>query len=649
MFKKVATLNADYYHKLEAWIADEGVDDLWKAFDEADNKKERETIRSLYEAFDDEHHAEYFEEGSTLPNLNGQEMVYCACSEESDYKKTIEGWTLGTIPGHPFSDICACESTTGYCKGFMSVDVLGLNWVHLGSSKLVPRGKPGNCYGETEGLRLKFWGLTIVALFIAIFAYRSTSGILTDFHRMNLWNIICTWIFVFMYMIDDPHLGGYNRFLGAGIFVHNAAEWNFMLRLWFGNNLRSRQTTAWWGFMFLTIMMLLIVLLPLQTQLVLAGTLGAMLDVTFLLASFPMIIMAKRSEDEDEDFSFWSKESWLNTTLRVGESRFTGILFLFAFISHVVALQSIFGAMSDGDLTVEVWITTLITTFFQFILLEMFAYNQDQRAVWCMPYDESSFYMVESEKQDNLYTLVDNTNATSTANAGMLVKTILDGELDSNPEVKRGSPDRKVYDNSVYRDGLDERLRGCPECTRCLPWLKACGKPEDGREDVPCCAGLVRISCSPFIVYLFIGFVVALLVNLNLFVFKPEAIDVDTLNTGDCPGYYPLHGNGGVPGWIDHMHADHPFRLKYGNRFWVKVEDGLNVLAVIGSIILFVLLLTLIMIQKKTMLKRDQIDYSPNLFHKRNLVSEKTETQRGSVPVATAHQIELAEARNLAV
>jgi len=609
MFKKVAKLNAEYYHKLEATIAEEGRDELWLAFEDADDKKDRKKVKFMYETFNEAHRTEYFEEGSSLPNLDGQEMLYCACSEESDYKKATYGWTLGTVVGHPFSDICACDSDSGYCQGYMSVDVLNLNWLHLGSDLLVPRGKPGNCYGETKSLRLKLWGLTLVALFIGVFAYRSTSTILSDFHRMNLWNIICTWVFVLMYMINDPHLGGYNRFLGAGVFVHNAAEWNFMLRLWFGNNLRQRQASAWWGFMFLAIMMLLIILLPLHTQLVLAGTLGAMLDVTFILQSFAMIVMAKENESK-------TNESWLSKSLHVGESRFTGLLFLLAFISHVVALQFIFGAMSDGDLTVEVWITTLVTTFFQFILLEMFAYNQDQRAVWCMPYDESSYYMVECENQDNVYMLVDNQHATSTANPGMLVKTILDGELDTNPEVKRSSPDRLVYDNSIYRDGLDERLRGCPECPRCNP----------------CCSKRL----SPFALYLTIGFVAALFINLNLFVFQPQAYEFDNLNVGDCPTYYPLHGNGKVPSWIEHMHADHPFRVKYGNHFWAKITGGLNVLAVIGSLILFVLLMTLIYIQRKTIMKRTEVEHTPNGFHKRNLVSASAQPSLAKIELGTA-------------
>jgi len=615
MFKKKAVLNAEYYHKLEETIAAKDVDALWNAFDGPDEKTDRKKIRAMYKEFADDN-AEFFEKpGSGVPNKDGSEMLYCACSEESDYEKSEAGWTMGTVVGHPFSNICACNSDSGYCQGYMSVDVFGLNWIHLGSSTLVPRGKPANCYGETSTLRMKLWGLTFVAIFIAIFAYRSTSSILSDFHRMNLWNIICTWIFVFMYMIDDPHLGGYNRFLGAGIFVHNAAEWNFMIRLWFGNNLRSRQITAWWGFMFLAIMMILIILLPLHTQLVLAGTLGAMLDVTFVLQSFAMIVMSKESEADENDKSW---RHWLDKSLHVGESRFTGFLFLLAFISHIVALQFIFGAMSDGNLTVEVWITTLVSTFFQFILLEMFAYNQNQRAVWCMPYDESSYYLAdENDQPENVYTLIDNTNATSTANPGILVKTILDGELDTNPEVKRSCPDRLVYDTSVYRDGLDSRLRGCPECPRCSV----------------CCP---KTKCkSPFAIYLTIGFVAALFVNLNLFVFEPEAYDFDNLDVGDCPSYYPLHGNGAVPNWIAYMRADHPFRVKYGQRFWQKITEGLNVLAVVGSLILFVLLVTMIGIQRKTIKMDTEIEYDVNALHKRDLVSESN-TQRAGKAVELA-------------
>jgi len=439
---------------------------------------------------------------------------------------------------------------------------------------------------------------------------------------MNLFNIICTWVFVFTYMIDDPHQGGYTRFLGAGIFLHNAAEWNFMIRLWFGHSLKTRQIMSWWGMMFLAIMMILIVLLPLQTQLVIAGTLGAMLDVTFIMMCFAMIVEAKENEKPAKSF--------IRQSLRAGESRFTGLLYLVAFLAHLLALQSIFSAMGSGDLTVQKWILFILFTFFQFILLEMFAYNQDHRAVWCMPYDQSSYDFVEVNEDKHQYMLVDNTEATSTANAGILVKTIVDGEFDSNPEVHRGRPDRLVYDLGVFPDGLNERTRGCKECPRC----QVCCSPK-----IP-----------PFAIYLSIGFVVALIINLTLFVFLPQGVDFHkNLNAGDCPQYYPIHGNHGVPQWLASMPLDHPFRQQYADIFVQTINNSMNTIGIIVSIVLFALLLVLIRIQVAYVKDMSTQTIRENIYHERNLVSSPTnkmgKTNIPNIP-PTAGDLEMADCQN---
>jgi len=610
-YKTMETLNPEYYIKLDESV---NTHDIWVAFsDDDESTKTRRKVQRQYKAFNKKYNKQFFED-SEYPSKDGQLMPVCQCSEEAEYKKASSSWTLGTVPGHPFSEVCACDASSGFCEGFISIAIIG------GSESLVPKGKPANCWGETQSLRLKLLGLTFVALGIAVFAYRSSSNILSDFHRMNLFNIICTWIFTLMYVIDDPHQSGYSRFLGAGIFLHNAAEWNFMIRLWFGHSLKTRQIMSWWGMMFLAIMMILIMLLPLQTQLVVAGTLGAMLDVTFILMSFTMIVQAKENEKPGE--------SWVRQSLRAGESRFTGFLFLIAFLAHALALQSIFGAMGSGDLTVEIWILSVLFTFFQFILLEMFAYNQDHRAVWCMPYDQSSFDFVpvEHEKHPHRYMLVDNIEATSTANPGIMVKTIVDGEFDSNPEVVRGRPDRLIYDLSVYPDGLNERIRGCKECPRCSS----------------CCSPKI----PPFAIYLSIGFFAALVVNLSLFVFQPQAVDFHDLSVGDCPSYYPIYGNQEVPHWISDMPVDHPFRQKYADIFWRKISDSLNSIGIIVSIVLFALLLALIRIQAVYVKKPSElITIRENNLWQRSLHTERLEKTRApdlNIP-PTAGDLEMAD------
>jgi len=281
----------------------------------------------------------------------------------------------------------------------------------------------------------------------------------------------------------------------------------------------------------------------------------------------------------------------------------------------------------SGDLTVQKWILFIIFTFFQFILLEMFAYNQDHRAVWCMPYDQSSFDFVEVDEDKHQYMLVDNTEATSTANAGILVKTIVDGEFDSNPEVHRGRPDRLVYDLGVFPDGLNERTRGCKECPRC----QVCCSPK-----IP-----------PFAIYLSIGFVVALIINLSLFVFLPQGVDFHkNLNVGDCPQYYPIHGNHGVPQWLASMPLDHPFRQQYADIFVQTVNNSMNTIGIVVSIVLFALLLVLIRIQVAYVKDMSSRTIRENIYHERHLVSSPTNkmgtTKIPNIP-PTAGDLEMAE------
>merc|ERR1712083_174128 len=93
----------------------------------------------------------------------------------------------------------------------------------------------------------------------------------------------------------------------------------------------------------------------------------------------------------------------------------------------------------------------------------------------------------------------------------------------------------------------------------------------------------------------------------------------DDLNNGDCPSYYPLYGNHGVPVWIGKMEIDHPFRQKYASLFWNKIDSELNVIGVIVSIVLFGLLLVLIRIQSKFVQKiEDVVPVHRNSEHNRD-------------------------------
>merc|ERR1712087_687096 len=104
-------------------------------------------------------------------------------------------------------------------------------------------------------------------------------------------------------------------------------------------------------------MMILVMVLPLQTQLVLAGTLGAMLDATFVLMSLPMMALAK--------------ENGKGLCVK-GESCTTGFIFFLAYLSHVVGLSVIFGAISTGNVSTTAWMQHLLATFVSFFLLELF-------------------------------------------------------------------------------------------------------------------------------------------------------------------------------------------------------------------------------------------------------------------------------------
>jgi len=486
-------------------------------------------------------------------------------------------YSHGTVVGHPFSTVCACNHESGFCDSEVTISALGYT---MGSQALTPNGKPANCWGITYNDRWAFVALSAVAVFIAIFAYRSSSNMLYDFHRLNMWNIIGTWTFAIMFLIDDPPLAGYTRFLGVGIFAHNAAEWNFMIRLWFGNGLKTRQVISWWGMTFLAVMMVLIMVLPMQTQLVLAGTLGAMLDFTFLFMALPMIGLAR--------------ENKRGLCLR-GESCVSGFVFLLAYLSHLVALGVIFGSMSSGDVTLQNWILFILSTFVQFFLLELFAYNQNHRAVCCGPYSSASYQMVPT-KEPYVFALVESEENTSTANEPMLVNMATNGGVavrnDVLREVGSGKLDVEsqsegvvlVRDLSIYPDGLNERARGCKECGCCL-------------------SKGIQQKCSiftPFFVYLPTGFIAALIVNVNLFVTAPQTTGSEafgTLDSGDCPSYYPIRANRAIPAWLTEQAGDTKFMQTYGNLLTIDERGRMATTGVIIVLILLGLLFTLIGVQ----------------------------------------------------
>jgi len=559
MYMDYVNLNPNYFIDLDASIPSKIV---WEAFADQEDLETRQKVYDLYKTFKRDNADKYsVDDGGVM-------MPQCRCNEAGSFKKAVDSFTHGTVVGHPFSDVCVCDAKYGFCEGTMSVEALG--W-EIGSQQLVPKGKPANCYGVTQNGRVIFLSMSVVAVLIAIFAYRSSSNLVYDFHRLNFWNIVATWMFSVMFMIDDPHLIGYTRFLGIGIFVHNCAEWNFMIRLWYGVGLKTRQVMSWWAVTFLSLMTFLVMLLPLQFQLLFAGTMGAMLDVAFVMMALPLITLAKQNR--------------VGTFLK-GESRFSAIVFVLGYLAHFVALNYIFIAMGTGDVSVEAMGIFVLATLIQFFMLELFAYNQDHRAVCCGPYAASSYEMKEIENQEHKYMLIENTDATTTAHEDVVIRLATDGELATTDKSGSRAKNVEVYDASIYPDGLNERAKGCEECSCVLP--------------LDCRKRFCRVQ--PIFVYLFVGFFVALSTNLQLFLTNPMAVDTKALGSGDCTTYYPIHANGAAPAWLEESISDTDslFMQKFGKHMNDVIDKSVVVYGVIAANVLLTLLFTVISIQNGT-------------------------------------------------
>jgi len=199
-------------------------------------------------------------------------------------------------------------------------------------------------------------------------------------------------------------------------------------------------------------------------------------------------------------------------------------------------------------------------------------------------------------KDPYMFELVESEENTSTANPDMLVHMATNGEMavrnDVLREVGSGRKDMEaqtegrmfVRDLSIYPDGLNSRARGCKECGCILPKS-------------------IQSKCSvftPFFVYLPIGFIGALIVNVRLFVTSPQTTGSESFNTldsGDCPSYYPIRANRAIPAWLTEQAGDTKFMQTYGNLLTINERGRMATTGVIIVLILLGLLFTLIGVQ----------------------------------------------------
>merc|ERR1719471_894876 len=97
---------------------------------------------------------------------------------------------------------------------------------------------------------------------------------------------------------------------------------------------------TWFSVVFITFMFVAVVSLPLIDSLLFAGSAGAAVDACFVLMCIPMFYNLR-------NVGFFRK----------GQSGFTVLLFLIAYIFHPFALISVFStAMSKGEMTIGVWL-----------------------------------------------------------------------------------------------------------------------------------------------------------------------------------------------------------------------------------------------------------------------------------------------------
>jgi len=414
--------------------------------------------------------------------IDSVEYFNCTC----DTKKGFE--EQGFFEG-PFTKLnipkCNCTEKN-YCTVTVYAEVIGY------TDGLIPRGQPPNCKIETEQYKdvpqvLSRFGFLLVVITMSIFLFihcRSASGVIYDFHRYFAIYVLGSMMVIVFTQTVVPFSAGFTRSMGFGIVLHNAAEWNLLMRLHFGKTDIVRNGTNVVVVLYYFIMLLLMATCSnLELLLYIAMVQGGFLDWTFVI----FVYVGYRNIKPIKPSENW--EPVFRSCCHTVSSRFV-FWYGFAAFFHLVSVEILFAGFILNNGTLVSAGGFLLLPMFLFYLFWVF--GQD-RILVCfgpsllMKYSKSSkdkktvmhpFFKHTTRTVDLLYHFLAGREAVqmiemeaSNSVENIMKKSPVNDEEDWVEDFE--SRIKFMEDYEIFKTGVHAKARKCPckcLCT-CCSWI----------------------------------------------------------------------------------------------------------------------------------------------------------------------------------
>jgi len=221
--------------------------------------------------------------GYTKSNHGEEPRFKCSCDTKNHFK--FDGYFDGI-----WADLhipkCKCK------PGWIPFCVITVYSTGIGyTDGLVPKGFPPNCKEDLIKLpdivsRFALIVMIASSLIFVIINWQSCSGIIYDFHRYITIYIISTIPLMYFVQSVSPFRAGFTRSMAFGVIIHNAAEWNLLIRLQYGKTMSSRAKANLCVMCYYVVLLIATIFLPLPLLLFVGMVQGGFLDWAFILFIF---------------------------------------------------------------------------------------------------------------------------------------------------------------------------------------------------------------------------------------------------------------------------------------------------------------------------------------------------------------------------
>jgi len=209
---------------------------------------------------------------------------YCTCDGDSNF--VIDGYF-----GEPFEDLhiptCKCDAPKWMPFCAMDVWSQGIGY----TDGVVPRGSPPNCKVDRLYIPSHVTTFALIVMIAAsvlflIINCQSCSGIIYDFHRYVALYILGTLPLIAFVQTVHPFKAGFTRSMAFGVMMHNAAEWNLIIRLQYGKTMSARASANLCVMCYFIIFLIVIVFMDMPLLLFVSIVQGGLLDFSLLFFTY---------------------------------------------------------------------------------------------------------------------------------------------------------------------------------------------------------------------------------------------------------------------------------------------------------------------------------------------------------------------------